>query len=78
MVDSPAMTISELLNLGEPASYFTFLAIIGLISVIMTWLLLETIMASPWGRILKAIREDEEVAQHHGHNVLTPRRQALR
>ena len=77
MVDSPAMTISELLNLGEPASYFTFLAIIGLISVTLTWLLLETIMTSPWGRILKAIREDEEVAQHHGHNVLTHKATSL-
>ena len=77
MVDSPAMAVSELLNLGEPASYFTLLAIIGLVSVILTWLLLETLIASPWGRILKAIREDEEVAQHHGHDVLTHKAMSL-
>ena len=77
MVDSPAMAVSELLNLGEPASYFTLLAIIGLVSVILTWFLLETLIASPWGRILKAIREDEEVAQHHGHDVLTHKAMSL-
>jgi hypothetical protein len=38
---------------------------------------LDTLLASPWGRILKAIREDEEVAQHHGHNVLTNKAASL-
>ena len=70
MLESPSMSVSNLLNLGEPASYFTFLAIIGIISVLAVWFLLEALMESPWGRILKAIREDEEVAQHHGHDVL--------
>ena len=69
-LDSPALFISEILNLGEPAPYSFLLAIICLFSVILIWYLLETILSSPWGRILKAIREDEEVAQHHGHNVL--------
>tara|TARA_B100000686_G_scaffold339347_1_gene413278 strand:+ start:773 stop:4921 length:4149 start_codon:yes stop_codon:yes gene_type:complete len=77
MIDSPSMTVSNILNLGEPASYFTLLAIIGLISVFAVWLLLEALMESPWGRILKAIREDEEVAQHHGHDVLTHKAASL-
>ncbi len=77
MLESPSMSVSNLLNLGEPASYFTFLAIIGIISVLAVWFLLEALMESPWGRILKAIREDEEVAQHHGHNVLTHKAASL-
>jgi len=39
--------------------------------------MLETVLKSPWGRILKAIREDEEVAQHHGHDVLTHKAASL-
>ena len=69
-LESPALFISEILNLGEPAPYSFLLAIICMSTVILIWYLLETILSSPWGRILKAIREDEEVAQHHGHNVI--------
>ncbi len=69
-VQSIAATVGEWLNLGEPAPYMFVLATIGLIGLILTWWLLNTVLASPWGRILRAIREDEEVAQHHGHDVL--------
>jgi len=77
MLDSPSMAISNLLDLGAPASYFTLLSIIGIIAVIAVWILLESLISSPWGRVLKAIREDEEVAQHHGHNVLTHKAASL-
>ena len=33
--------------------------------------------SSPWGRILRSIREDEDVAQHHGHDVMTHKASAL-
>ena len=72
----PANKVGEILNLVdvngtvEPAPYMFLLAVIGMISVVVVWWLLETILSSPWGRILKAIREDEDVAQHHGHDVL--------
>ena len=79
----PADKMGELLNLTdangliEPAPYMMLLAIMGLISVAIVWWLLETILSSPWGRILKAIREDEDVAQHHGHNVLSHKAASL-
>ena len=79
----PADKIGELLNLTdangmiEPAPYMMLLAILGIVSVILVWWLLDTILSSPWGRILKAIREDEEVAQHHGHNVLSHKAASL-
>jgi ABC-type branched-subunit amino acid transport system permease subunit len=56
--------------LGEPAPYFLILMILSVVAVIVVWRLLSVLLASPWGRVLKAIREDEEVAQHHGHDVL--------
>ena len=65
------------MELGQPAPYFTLLAILGVCSVLVVWWLLETILKSPWGRILRAIREDEEVAQHHGHDVLTHKAASL-
>ena len=69
-IDSMAVTIGEWLSLGQPAPYMFVLATIGVLGLIASWWLLNTVLASPWGRILRAIREDEEVAQHHGHDVL--------
>ena len=77
LLSSPATSVSELLNLGEPAPYFLLLSALGMICVFIVWRLLESLLASPWGRILKAIREDEDVAQHHGHNVLTHKASSL-
>ena len=68
--DSMAVTVGEWLSLGQPAPYMFVLAVIGILGLFVSWWLLNTVLASPWGRILRAIREDEEVAQHHGHDVL--------
>ena len=76
-LDSPSLFISDILNLGDPAPYSLFLAVVCLISVLLVWFLLETLLSSPWGRVLKAIREDEDVAQHHGHDVLTHKAASL-
>jgi len=77
LLSSPATWTSDLLNLGDPAPYFLLLAFMGMVSVFLVWRLLEAILVSPWGRILKSIREDEEVAQHHGHDVLTHKAASL-
>tara|TARA_Y100001980_G_scaffold45346_1_gene25683 strand:+ start:664 stop:4404 length:3741 start_codon:yes stop_codon:yes gene_type:complete len=78
LLDStPAYQVGELLNLGEPAPYMLMLMIISLLSVAVVWLILSRLLASPWGRILKAIREDEDVAQHHGHDILTHKAASL-
>ena len=69
-LESPANSISDLLSLGEPAPYSLLLATLSILCVIAIWWILERLLKSPWGRIVKAIREDEEVAQHHGHDVL--------
>jgi ABC-type branched-subunit amino acid transport system permease subunit len=77
LTDTPAYLIGEWLNLGEPAPYMFLLMIMSVVAVILVWILLNRILSSPWGRILKAIREDEEVAQHHGHDVLTHKAASL-
>ena len=78
LLDStPAYQIGEILNLGEPAPYLLMLMIISVLSVAVVWLILSRLLASPWGRILKAIREDEDVAQHHGHDILTHKAASL-
>ena len=77
LVDAPANHVADLLNLGEPAPYIFLLMIISLLCVAIVWKLLSNFISSPWGRILKAIREDEEVAQHHGHDILTHKAASL-
>ena len=76
-IDSAARTIGEALSFGQPAPYYLLLAIMGLICVMIVWRSLSMLYSSPWGRILRSIREDEDVAQHHGHDVMTHKAAAL-
>jgi branched-chain amino acid transport system permease protein len=73
----PADTAGSMLGLGGAAPYVVLLAILSLVAVLAVWFLLNTLLASPWGRILRSIREDEEVSQHHGHNILTHKAASL-
>lgn len=51
------------------------LAALALLALV--YMLLETLARSPWGRMLKAIREDEEVAAALGKNVTLAKLQIL-
>ena len=53
----------------QDAPYTVLLAGIALVSFFLIWTLVEMMLNSPWGRILRAIREDEDVTMHHGHDV---------
>ena len=66
-----------MLGLHVDAPYVVLLAILATICLVAVWLLLNTVLASPWGRILRSIREDEVVSQHHGHNILTHKAASL-
>ena len=72
-----AVTVGDIIGLSQPAPYMLMLAIISLLGVAFTWKLLNILFESPWGRILRSIREDEEVAQHHGHDILTHKAASL-
>ena len=76
-IDSMAVTVGDIIGLSQPAPYMLLLAIIGLLGVAFTWKILNLLFESPWGRILRSIREDEEVAQHHGHDILTHKAASL-
>ena len=66
----PDAIIGGLLGLHVPAPYVVLLAALAAVFLVLIWFLLNTLLASPWGRILRSIREDEVVSQHHGHNIL--------
>jgi ABC-type branched-subunit amino acid transport system permease subunit len=69
--------VGGLLGLHVSAPYVVLLAILATVSIIAVWFLLNIVLASPWGRILRSIREDETVTQHHGHNILTHKAASL-
>ncbi len=54
-----------------------WLLLVGWTLVILGSLLVFTLMRSPWGRVLKAIREDEDAVRSLGKNVVNYKMQAL-
>jgi neutral amino acid transport system permease protein len=58
-------------------AYDLFIIIIGWALVILTSLLVYSLMRSPWGRVLKSIREDEDAARSLGKNVFGYKLQSL-
>ncbi|HEU5222431.1 MAG TPA: branched-chain amino acid ABC transporter permease [Candidatus Lumbricidophila sp.] len=77
----------QALNPIPPGTYgfgpFTYneqdwwLIIIGWIAVILGGLLVWSLMRSPWGRVIKAIREDEDAVRALGKNVYAYKMQSL-
>ncbi len=57
--------------------YDLFIIVIGWIIVALTSLLVWSLMRSPWGRVLKSIREDEDAARSLGKNVFSYKMQSL-
>jgi neutral amino acid transport system permease protein len=54
-----------------------WLALVGWLLVLLMSLLVWALMRSPWGRVVKAIREDEDAARSLGKNVFSYKMQAL-
>ena len=73
----PSETLGGLLGLHVSAPYVVLLAILATVTLMSVWFLLNILLSSPWGRILRSIREDEVVSQHHGHNILTHKAASL-
>ena len=66
-----------LYDLVPPAYYnYVYLGIVVLVLAFVA-VLLERMIRSPWGRVLRAIREDEVVAAAYGKNVFGFKLQAL-
>jgi branched-chain amino acid transport system permease protein len=61
----------------EPHNYPLIYMILVLIVLAVTYFLLERFIKSPWGRVLRAIREDEVAATAAGKNVFSFKVQSL-
>ncbi len=57
--------------------YNFFLLFITLAILLVCYLMLEKLIKSPWGRVLKSIREDEDVSASLGKNVFSYKIQSL-
>ena len=55
----------------------TWLLLVGWTLVVLVSLLVFLLMRSPWGRVLRAIREDEDAARSLGKNVVGYKMQSL-
>ena len=55
----------------------TWLLLVGWTLVLLSSLLVFLLMRSPWGRVLRAIREDEDAARSLGKNVVGYKMQSL-
>jgi neutral amino acid transport system permease protein len=55
----------------------TWVLLVGWTMLILTCLVVWLLMKSPWGRVLKAIREDEDAVRSLGKNVFSYKMQSL-
>ena len=55
----------------------TWIILVGWVLVLLSSLVVWRLMSSPWGRVLKSIREDEDAARALGKNVFAYKLQAL-
>jgi branched-chain amino acid transport system permease protein len=58
-------------------AYDLFIIVIGWSIVALTSVFVWSLMRSPWGRVLKSIREDEDAARSLGKNVFSYKMQSL-
>ena len=54
-----------------------FVAVVGWLLVVLASLLVWALMRSPWGRVVKSVREDEDAVRALGKNVYVYKMQAL-
>jgi branched-chain amino acid transport system permease protein len=64
-------------DLVDPKHYNYIYLIIVVITMVVVYVLIERAVRSPWGRVLRAIREDEISAAMSGKAVLSFRMQSL-
>jgi branched-chain amino acid transport system permease protein len=65
-------------DLGVPTPGFLLpLAVVGIVLLLLLTLLVRALTRTPWGRVLRAIREDEDAARALGKNTLVYKLQSL-
>ncbi len=77
-VNVGTVTLLGTLNIDFPGDGArSGLLLIALFLLLLIYVALERLVKSPWGRVLKAIREDEQVAKALGKNVFSYKLQSL-
>ena len=69
--------VRELLAPLDSRDYDVILLVLLALSLVIIFLLLQRVTRSPWGRVLRAIREDEAAASAFGKNVFAFKVQAF-
>jgi len=71
--------IPKPIELQPPSAFFNTMTIIGIGAAVLLFLLLllQFISESPWGRVLRAVREDEEATMALGKNTFRYKLQAF-
>jgi ABC-type branched-subunit amino acid transport system permease subunit len=74
-----ANPFTEGLDLGivSWSAYDTWVMLVGWLLVAVSCLVVWALMRSPWGRVLKSIREDEDAVRSLGKNVYAYKMQSL-
>lgn len=70
-------SISNLPEAFNPTNNRLFFYYVGLVAVVLTFLIIRRLMYSPTGRILLAVRENEDRAKAIGYNTLTYKLMAI-
>jgi ABC-type branched-subunit amino acid transport system permease subunit len=70
-------TTSLDLGVVEWSAYDTWVMTVGWVMVVLSCLVVWLLMRSPWGRVLKSIREDEDAVRSLGKNVYAYKMQSL-
>jgi branched-chain amino acid transport system permease protein len=61
----------------NPRIYSFYFLIIAATALTLTWLAMQRVVNSPWGRVLRGIREDEYLTSMSGKNIFRYRQQSF-
>ena len=75
--EEPVERLLEMLGNPQIIDYNFFFLLFVVVILVACYLMLEKLIKSPWGRVLKSIREDEEVPESLGKNVFSYKIQSL-
>ena len=64
-------------NLVSPADYDYLYVVVALVALVVVYLAVERVIKSPWGRVLRAIREDDVAAEASGKDTFRFKLQAF-
>ena len=64
-------------ELVNPRAYSFYFLVIAAIALLLTWLAMQRAVNSPWGRVLRGIREDKYLTSMSGKNILRYQKQSF-